>query len=114
MNTILLTDAPAAAGNGSGGDMINIIFLIAIIAIFYFLMIRPQQKRQKKLREERASIAKGDRIITAGGIYGRVVSVNDNDLMVEIDNNVKIRVAKNSVYKDLEEAARDQQQKDSK
>ncbi len=79
--------------------------------IFYFFMIRPQQKRQKDLRKQREAMGKGDTVVTAGGIYGKIREVRDDSFMIEIDQNVKIRVDKNSVYPSASEAAADAQQK---
>lgn len=80
--------------------MSSLLMIVLLIVIFYFFMIRPQQKRQKKLKEERNAMGKGDNVVTAGGIYGRIVEVNDNNntFVIEIDKNVKIRIDKNSVY----------------
>lgn len=98
-NLLFLQDAPA-----QGGGMSGIIMIVAMIAIFYFFMIRPQQKKQKEIRKFREALKKGDKIITAGGIYGRIVEVEATSFMIEIDNNVKIRVDKNSVYASPEDA----------
>lgn len=98
-NFLFLQDAPA-----QGGGMSGIIMIVAMIAIFYFFMIRPQQKKQKEIRKFREALKKGDKIITAGGIYGRIVEVEATSFMIEIDNNVKIRVDKNSVYASPEDA----------
>lgn len=109
---ILLEDAPAQQG-----AMGSWIMIVALIAIFYFFMIRPQQKKQKKIREERAALTKGDRIITAGGIYGVIREVRDDCFMVEVDQNVKVRVDKNMVYKaaaDAVDAANQQDKGDKK
>lgn len=111
--TILLDQTAANSGNpdpnGAGG-MQSLIMIVALIAIFYFFMIRPQQKKQKKIREERAKLGKGDTIITAGGIYGKIREVSDTYFMVEIDQNVKIKVDKNMVYRAAEDAAEAAQQ----
>ena len=80
-----------------GGGFSSIIFLVLIIAVFYFFMIRPQMKRQKELRNFRNSIEKGDKVITAGGIYGKVMEVHDTYIFLEIDSNVKIKVDKSAV-----------------
>ncbi len=99
LSTILLNQA-------SNNGMSSILLIVMLIVIFYFFMIRPQQKRQKKLKEQRAAMGKGDMVVTAGGIYGRIVDVNDdkNVFFIEIDKNVKIRVDKNSVYPSAEQA----------
>lgn len=83
----------------------SLIMIVALIAIFYFFMIRPQQKKQKKIREERAALTKGDNVITAGGIYGKIREVREDCFMIEIDQNVKVRVDKNMVYKAAADAA---------
>lgn len=75
--------------------------MILIFVVMYFFMIRPQQKKQKEVVKWRESLKKGDKIVTVGGIYGTVAEVKDTFLIVEIDNNVKIRVDKSSVVKDI-------------
>lgn len=92
-NLVLLQEA-APAGNG----MMNIVMIVALIAIFYFFMIRPQQKRQKEIRKFREALTVGDRIITAGGIHGKIRGVKDSSFIVEIADNVKITIDKGSVY----------------
>jgi preprotein translocase subunit YajC len=76
------------------------IMLLLIVVVFYFFMIRPQMKRQKELRKFRESLQKGDKVITSGGIYGRIDSIKDNYIMVEIDTNVKIKIDKSAILKD--------------
>ena len=86
------------AGQGDGGFSMLLMFG-AIIVVFYFFMIRPQQKKQKQEKLFRENLGKGDRVMTIGGIYGRILSANADDphLMVEIDNGVKIKVEKSAV-----------------
>ena len=74
--------------------------LLLIIVVFYFFMIRPQMKRQKDLRKYREALQKGDKVITTGGIYGKIDSMKDNYIIVEIDNNVKIKIDKSAILKD--------------
>lgn len=93
-NLVLLQEAPAPAGN----NMMNIVFIVALIAIFYFFMIRPQQKRQKEIRKFREALTVGDRVITAGGIHGKIRGIKDNAFIIEIADNVKITIDKGSVY----------------
>lgn len=95
------------------GAFSSIIFFVGIIAIFYFFMIRPQQKKQKELRKQREGMSKGDNVVTAGGIYGKIVEVDDkkNTFLIQVDNNVKIRVDKNSVYPSANDANEAQAQK---
>ncbi len=86
------------------------LIIIVCILVMWLFMIRPQRKQQKELQKFRDGLKKGDKIITVGGIYGTVVEVKDQTLLIEIDNNVKIKVAKNSVVRDSTEAAQQQQQ----
>lgn len=82
----------------AGGGASMWILLIAMFAIMYFFMIRPQNKKQKEIANFRKSLQVNQKVITAGGIHGVIKEINDNDLMLEIANNVKIRIDKNSVY----------------
>ena len=77
-----------------------LIMIVLFIAIMYIFMIRPQQKRQKEIQNFRNSITIGQAVVTAGGIYGVVKQIdeNDNTLMIEIANGVRIKVDRNSVY----------------
>ncbi len=94
----VLTILLQAQQGGSGMSMI--IMMVAIFAIMYFFMIRPQNKKQKEIQNFRNSIQPGQDVVTAGGIYGKVKEVNDvdNTLMLEIASGVKIKISKNSVY----------------
>ena len=78
----------------------GILMIVALFAIMYFFMIRPQQKRQKEIQNFRNSITVGQAVVTAGGIYGVVKQIdeNDNTLMIEVANGVRIKVDRNSVY----------------
>jgi preprotein translocase subunit YajC len=78
----------------------GLLMIVALFAIMYFFMIRPQQKRQKEIQNFRNSITVGQAVVTAGGIYGVVKQIdeNDNTLMIEIANGVRIKVDRNSVY----------------
>ncbi len=77
------------------------VMLILIIVVMWFFMIRPQRKQQKELQKFRDGLQKGDKIVTIGGIYGTVAEIKDKTLLIEVDNDVKIRVDKNSVVKDF-------------
>jgi len=78
--------------------------LLLVFVVFYFFMIRPQMKRQKELTSFRSSIAKGDKVVTTGGIYGKVVEVADNFIIIDIANDVKVKVDKSAVLRDPSEA----------
>lgn len=97
----VLLQAAAGAGNSM---MSTVIMLVAIVAIFYFFMIRPQQKRQKALQEARSAMKVGDKVVTAGGIHGRIREVSDSYFLVEISEGVKIKIEKASVFASSEEA----------
>lgn len=114
MNLLLILLQETATTEQKSNPWMMVIMMVAIIAIFYFLMIRPQQQKQKKIREERAALTKGDNIITAGGIYGKIKEVREDCFLVEIDQNVKVRVDKNMVYKAAVDAAEAAQQSSEK
>ena len=108
LNTILLdaaAGAPAADNAMGGSGWSSMIMIIAIIAIFYFFMIAPQQKKQKKINAFRDGLQKGDKVMTAGGIYGRIREIKDNYVLLEIDNNVTIKIDKNSIYQSMQDVA---------
>jgi len=81
-----------------GGGVQMIVMMVAIIAIFYFFMIRPQQKKQKAVQQAREAMKVGDKVLTAGGVHGRIREVGDTYFIVEISDNVKIKIEKSSVY----------------
>jgi preprotein translocase subunit YajC len=93
---VLLMGQPAQGQNPYQG----FIMLLLIVVVFYFFMIRPQMKRQKELRKYREALQKGDKVITTGGIYGKVDSIKDNYVIVEVDNNVRIRIDKSAILRD--------------
>ena len=99
LNTILLQ---AASGGSAWSSM---IMIIALIAIFYFFMIAPQQKKQKKINAFRDNLRNGDKVMTAGGIYGRIREVKDNTVILEIADGVRIKIDKNSVYQSMQDVA---------
>ena len=93
----------AQAGQGGGG-LTMLLMLALIFVVMWLFMIRPQQKRQKELNQFRQGLQKGDKVVTVGGIYGTVLEVNDNKVMLEIDKDVKIKVDKASLVKDFSDA----------
>jgi preprotein translocase subunit YajC len=89
-------------GGGKGNFLSGPMpMLILLFAVFYFLLIRPQQQRQKKQKAMIASIQKGDKVVTAGGIHGLVTGVKDNTLVIKIADNVKVEVNRSSVSRVL-------------
>jgi len=85
------------AAGGQGGGFSAFVPLILMFAIFYFLLIRPQQKKSKQHRELLGSIKKGDRIVTSGGIHGRVTGMTDITLTVEIADKVRVKLNRGNV-----------------
>ena len=90
--------SPAYAQGGGGGfDLVGIMPLVLIFAVFYFLLIRPQQKKAKAHREMLGAITRGDKIITGGGIMGKVTKVVNDELAVEIAEGIKVKVQRGMV-----------------
>ena len=85
--------------------------IVVLIAIFYFMMIRPQQKKQKEIRKFREGLQKGDSIITAGGIYGKIKEIKENVFIISIADGVSIKIDKGSVYPSAADAAADTESK---
>ncbi|WP_299229366.1 preprotein translocase subunit YajC [uncultured Bacteroides sp.] len=85
-----------------GADYSFLIMMVAIFAIMYFFMIRPQNKKQKEIANFRKTLEIGQSVITAGGIYGKVKELEDNAVVVEIAPSVKIKVDRNSIYADAQ------------
>jgi preprotein translocase subunit YajC len=87
----------AAETTNSGGSILEMLPLVAIFAAMYFLLLRPQRKRQKETRNLQTSLQEGDEIIMASGLYGWISSVEDNYFWVEIAKDTEVRVAKSAV-----------------
>lgn len=91
---LILAQAPGPAGGSPWGTL---LFLGALFAIMYFLMIRPQQKQMKAHRELMAGLKKGDEVVTQGGMLGKIHQVSERTVTVEVANGVRIRVLKSSI-----------------
>ncbi|MBS2100040.1 preprotein translocase subunit YajC [Carboxylicivirga linearis] len=102
LNVFLSLPPQAAEG---GNPLLNFAPFILIIVVFYFFMIRPQMKRQKELRKYREALKKGDKVITTGGIYGKVSEVKDAHVIVEIADNVKVKMDKSAIVMDMTDVA---------
>lgn len=95
-----MSGAPGGATGGAGGGMAafqQIIPLVFMFAIFYFLLIRPQQKKAKEHKALLAAMKKGDNVITAGGVHGKVTAVEDEMVTLEVANNVNIKITKSYI-----------------
>jgi preprotein translocase subunit YajC len=95
--TVLLETPPAQTSTGMGMSS-TILMVVAMLAIMYFLMIRPQQKKQKEIQQARNAMKNGDKVITAGGIHGRIKEIAETSLLIEVADGIRIRVEKSSVY----------------
>ena len=97
---MLISEAWAqGAGGAGGGDIFSMMFpLVLIFAVFYFLLIRPQQKKMKDHREMLAAVRRGDKVVTGGGIIGTVAKVvSDDELQVEIAEGVKVKISRSTL-----------------
>lgn len=97
--------------NGQGGGSSFIIMMVLMFVVFYFFMIRPQQKKAKDARKFREGLQKGTRVVTIGGLHGKVVEVNDKTVLLEAADGVKLRYEKSAIAMDqsmqlTEEAAK--------
>ena len=95
-----------AAAQPQGGGWTMWVMLALIFVVMWFFMIRPQRKQQKELQNFRDSLAKGDKVVTIGGIFGTVVEVKEDSVLMEVDNGVKIRVSKQAIVKDFTDPTR--------
>ena len=95
----IVSIAHAADGGAVGGDagLNNILFLVGIVAIFYFLLIRPQNKRRKEHQSLISALNKGDEIVTAGGIVGKINKVEEDFVILQVNNEVEMRLQKTAV-----------------
>ncbi len=96
MNPLLLMADP----NSGQNPFMSLLPLILIIFVFYFFMIRPQMKKQKELRNFRQSLKPSDKVITAGGIYGKIIDIKENIVIVEVEDKMRLRVDINFIYRD--------------
>ena len=101
MRSVLFIIAQATQGQ----NMFSMFLpMILIIIVFYFFMIRPQIKRQKELQKFRSALQKGDKVVTTGGLYGKIEEIKDNIIMLEIAPGIKVKVDKSVVIKDITDA----------
>ncbi len=99
----ILLQTPAAPGAGGMGGYSGILMMVLIFVVFYFFMIRPQTKRQKEIKKQREAMKAGDSVVTTGGIYGKIKDIKDTTVTIEIAENVRIKVDKNSVFATAED-----------
>ncbi len=100
MNNLMFPLFLMADPNSGQNPFMSLLPLILIIFVFYFFMIRPQMKKQKELRNFRQSLKVGDKIITAGGIYGKINDIKDNVVIIEVEDKMRLKIDINSVFRD--------------
>ncbi|MDE0976035.1 MAG: preprotein translocase subunit YajC [Arenicellales bacterium] len=93
----LISDAWAQAGGDAGGGLFSLLPLVVIFILFYFLLIRPQQKRAKQHKEMVTALKKGEEIVTNGGLLGKVTDLDDNFITLEIATGLNAKVQRQSV-----------------
>jgi preprotein translocase subunit YajC len=90
---------PGGTG-GQSNPLVTFLPLILVFVVFYFFMIRPQMKKQKDMTNYRSSLKKGDKVITTGGLYGKIYEVKDNYVIVDVGGDIKLRIDKSALLKD--------------
>ncbi len=98
INTILLMSQPANGQKQS--PMMSILFLVLIVVVFYFFMIRPQVKKQKEVRKFREALKKGDKVITTGGMYGKISDIKETHALIEIAPEIRVKVDLSAILRD--------------
>jgi preprotein translocase subunit YajC len=93
--------APAAAGGSTESTLLSLLPLVLMFVVLYFIMIRPQMKKQKEHKAMVEALAKGDEVIIAGGVLGRVAKLGDSFISVEVSGNVELQVQRASVLQVL-------------
>jgi preprotein translocase subunit YajC len=97
---LFLMGQPAGGGSGQSNALVTFLPLILVFVVFYFFMIRPQMRKQKEMASYRSTLKKGDRVVTTGGIYGKIYEVKDNYVMMEVGGDLKLKVDKSALLKD--------------
>ncbi|MDD3322415.1 MAG: preprotein translocase subunit YajC [Paludibacter sp.] len=109
MNLLSVLLQVAAPEKGGVSSYSGILMMVLIFVVFYFFMIRPQTKRQKEIKKQREAMKPGDSVVTSGGLYGKVKDIKETTITVEIAENVRVKVDKNSVFvtaEDLQSTAK--------
>jgi preprotein translocase subunit YajC len=106
--------APGGAPGGAGGGFASLVPLILMFVIFYFLLIRPQQKKAKEHRDMVENLKKGDRIVTNGGLHGRIVTLDESTISLEIADKVRVKIGRGYVGGLLQASSSNSATKDGK
>ncbi|MCU0390091.1 MAG: preprotein translocase subunit YajC [Thermoflexibacter sp.] len=90
---------------GGNSNLINLLFIVGMVAVFYFFMIRPQQKKQKEQKTFLESLKRGDKVVTIGGLHGTVLSLEGNTVLLEADQGVKLKFEKTAISQEQTKSA---------
>ncbi|MBM4170671.1 MAG: preprotein translocase subunit YajC [Ignavibacteria bacterium] len=95
---LLLAMAPPSGGEGGGGGLVSTLIMFgAIFAIFYFMIIRPQQKRAKEREKLLSAVEKGDKVILSSGLYGTVAGLEEKTVLIDVGNNIKLKFERSAI-----------------
>jgi preprotein translocase subunit YajC len=93
----LLAMAPQGGESGGGGMFSTLIFFALIFVIFYFMILRPQQKRSKERQKMLDSLKKGDKVVTSGGMHGKIVNVDEKTVLLDVGDNFKLKFDRSGI-----------------
>jgi preprotein translocase subunit YajC len=110
----LLMAAPDGGAAGSGSFITSLIPFALIIAIFYFFIIRPQNRKQKETQKMLSALKKGDRVVTIGGLHGVIQSVKDSTVVIKVDENTKVEFSRSAISSVSAQARDDKEEKEEK
>ncbi|MFH1654953.1 MAG: preprotein translocase subunit YajC [Pseudomonadota bacterium] len=97
MGTAHAMAGQSAQGGGQGNFLVSLLPLVLIFGIFYFLLIRPQQKQQKRVQEMLSNLKRGDKVVTRGGIHGKIDEIKENGVIVEVAQNLKLTLNREAI-----------------
>ncbi len=98
MTDILIAMAPQGGDAGGGGSFVTTMIMFGLIfVIFYFMILRPQQKRTKEREKMLSEIKKGDKVVTSGGMHGKIINIDEKTVLLEVDDNVKIKFERSAI-----------------
>ncbi len=92
-----ISPAFAEGGQVAGPGMLDFIFPVALLVIFYFMLVRPQSKRAKEHRAMQAALSKGDEVVTDGGLMGKIMDIGDHAILVQLADNLEVKVRRESI-----------------
>lgn len=94
---LIAMSPPSGGGNGGGSMVSTLIFFALIFVIFYFMILRPQQKRTKERQKMLDNVKKGDKIVTSGGLHGKVINTDEKTMLIEVADNVKLKFERSAI-----------------